>query len=270
MKKVVLTIVISCVLIVALLLAFAKFIVNAPQDSNPNTSASSQVTGTTSIPSTTVPIVTTAPPSTGAPQNSAPAPSETSPNKTESKPQDSVTQTSIPAQNNTSSAERAELPAWKKSYANYVTVIQNYHQYDHFALVYLDDDDIPELYMYGNGKAKICTVDGNSGYGIDLDGYGGGNYCEKSGNFMNITKVDNFLVMRIYRLENNTFYETFCGMEDKTTNSPTYYVGDPSEFVEVSEETMKATVAQYIDTSNLKFLHENALTYEDFIKLMTT
>ena len=270
MKKVVFTIVISLVLIVALLLAFAHFIINAPQGSNPNTSASSQETGTTSVPSTTVPIVTTAPVNTGTPQNSAPVPPETSPNNTESQPQDSISQTSAPTQNNIGSAEQEESPAWKKSYANYATVIQNYHKYDHFALVYLDDDEIPELYMYGNGKAKICTVDGNSGYGIDLDGYGGGNYCEKSGNFMNITQVDNYLVMRIYRMENNAFYETFCCMEDKTTDPPTYYIGDPSEYVEVSEETMKATVAQYIDTTNVKFLHENALTYEDFIKLMTT
>lgn len=269
MKKVVLTVVISCVLIVALLLAFAKFIVNAPQPNNAETSSHSQTTGVISIPSTTIPSVSTAPPDTSAPpkpESQPPVVPETSPKETEGTPPSSVPQTSSPAQDS-NSTEKEELPSWKKQYANYVTIIQNYYEpYDRFALVYIDDDDIPELYMYRKDSATIRAIRGNGMIGLDLNSVGGGNYHEKSGHFMNVYQDGKYLVMRIYHLT-NAFYEVFCGMEDKTTDPPTYYSGD-SAYAAVSEETYKYLVSQYIDTDKVTFLHENALTYDEFMELM--
>ena len=83
---------------------------------------------------------------------------------------------------------------------------------------------------------------------------------------MNVYQDGQYLVMRIYHLT-NAFYEVFCGTEDKTTDPPTYYTGDSAE-VAVTEQTYKYLVAQYIDTDKVTFLHENALSYDEFMELM--
>ena len=179
-------------------------------------------------------------------------------------PSKEITTESKKPSNPTSSVDLNELPSWKRRYINYAGIRAQRGDYNKFALVYLNDDDIPELYMYGDGKSEIGTAhsDGNSMIGIPLDGGGGGgSYVERSGNFMNIYPEGNMLVMRIYTME-GPFIEVFCGKEDKTTNPPTYYIDD--YMWQGTEEEFKNVVSQYIDVSSTKFLHSNALSYDEF------
>lgn len=157
-----------------------------------------------------------------------------------------------------------DLPQWKRLHIISATV--NKAKYDHFALVNIDNDNIPELYMYGDGQSEICAVRGNATIAQRLNGVGGGNYHPQSGRFLNVYTENNYLVMRIYQLS-NAFTQVFYGREDKTVQPAAYYIEKYTGAV--SEEEFKAAVAEYIDTTQTEFLHKNALPYDAFIEQIT-
>lgn len=167
--------------------------------------------------------------------------------------------------------QKEELPEWKRMYINYATVLRT--KYDHFALVYIDGDDIPELYMYGNDKAELCAFrkDGaapekNVLIAQQLNGVGGGNYHKKSGHFLNVCAEDQYLAMYVYELT-DVFRQTFYGKEDKSVVPPVYYIGKYTGAV--SEAEFKEAVNQYIDTNSIEFLHQNAVTFDAFTEYVT-
>lgn len=167
--------------------------------------------------------------------------------------------------------QKEELPEWKRMYINYATVLRT--KYDHFALVYIDGDDIPELYMYGNNQAELCAFR-NDGVSPEkkvliaqqLNGVGGGNYHKKSEHFLNVCAEDEYLAMYVYELT-DVFRQTFYGKEDKSVDPPVYYIGKYTGAV--SEAEFKEAVNQYIDTDSTEFLHQNAMTFEAFKEYVT-
>lgn len=261
MAKKIAIIVIVCILNLLLVLTIMKVLQNPPQLGQETTQAS------TTNPSVTAPAdattTDTTPTETTLPQSTT---QETVPETTESVPtqgaQDKPETPATPTvDTQTQPTVKEELPLWKTLYKNYATVRRN--EFTHFALVYIDGDDIPELYMYGNSKAHVGAARGNGMIGKDIDGVGGGNYQEKSGKFLNVSMEGNMLVMRIYQLS-DAIYELFYGREDKSVDPPAYYI--LNDTTPVNEETFKAEVAKYMDTTQTKFLHENALGYDAFVE----
>lgn len=196
---------------------------------------------------------------------------ETQPNATEPTPTQSETQNTTPTapQKPTQpSTQPQELPQWKQMYIAQATVWRT--RYDHFALVYIDGDDIPELYMYGNNQSEVCAYRSDP---VNLqkkvlisqrmNGMGGGNYHKKNGQFLNVCAEDGYLAMYVYELT-DIFRQTFYGREDKSVNPPAYYIGNYTGAV--SEQEFKNTVNQCIDTSKIEFLHQNALTLDAFVE----
>lgn len=196
---------------------------------------------------------------------------ETQPNATEPTPTQPETQNTTPTAPQKPSqptTQPQELPQWKQMYIGQATVWRT--RYDHFALVYIDGDDIPELYMYGNNQSELCayrsdTVNPQKKVLISqrMNGMGGGNYHKKSGQFLNVCAEDGYLAMYVYELT-DIFRQTFYGREDKSVNPPAYYIGNYTGAV--SEQEFKNTVNQYIDTSKTEFLHQNALTLDAFVE----
>ena len=258
MAKKIAIIVIVCILNLLLVFTMVKFLESPPQLGQETTQASTTTPAMTAPPDTTA--TDTTPTETTLSQNTT---QETVPETTESVPtqgtQEKPTTPTVDTQ--TQPTVKEELPLWKTQYKNYATVRRN--EFTHFALVYIDGDDLPELYMYGNGKAHVGAARGNAMIGKDIDGVGGGNYQEKSGKFLNVSAEGNMLVMRIYQLS-DAIYELFYGREDKSVDPPAYYILDYT--IPVDEETFKAEVAKYMDTNQTKFLHENALGYDAFVE----
>lgn len=171
----------------------------------------------------------------------------------------STEQTSPTTESNPNQDE--DQPVWKKLYTNFATINKN--SYEYFALVYIDGDGIPELYMFNSNEAQICAVRNDRVISQKLTGVGGGNYHKESGHFLNVYQDNGILYMRVYHLT-SAFSQVFFGREFKTTDSATYYIGDSSE--PISEEAFKEAVNEYIDTTKTSFMHENALTYNDLIE----
>ena len=263
MAKKITIIVIVCILNLSLVFTIMKYLESPPQHEQETTQAST-TTPSTTAPTDTTPAETTLPESTA--QETGPTEKETAPtqattqDKVKPEKETPVTPTTD-TQPQTQPTVKEELPLWKTMYKNYATVKRN--EYTHFALVYIDGDDIPELYMYGNGKSHVGAARGNAMIGKNFDSVGGGNYHEKSGTFLNVSAEGNMLVMRIYQLS-DAFYELFYGREDKSVDPPAYYILNYT--IPVDEETFKAEVAKYIDTTQTKFLHENGLPYDAFVE----
>ncbi len=261
-KKIAIIVVVS-LLNIFLIIAIVKYLDSAPQLGQ---DTSDPAASTTTEPMTTAPLESTDPdttlPETSATQETEHTEEGTAPTQvtTQDKTEDPVAAT-VATQAPTQPTVQEELPMWKTLYKNYATVKRN--EYTHFALVYIDDDDIPELYMYGNGKSHVGAARGNAMIGKNFDSVGGGNYQEKSGKFLNVSVEGNMLVMRVYQLS-DAFYEIFYGREDKSVDPPAYYILNYT--IPVDEETFKAEVAKYMDTTQTKFLHENALGYDAFVE----
>lgn len=212
----------------------------------------------------------TLPEDTTAPETK---PTETNPisSQESTEPQESVnpvTPTVAPVKPTQPPAQTEELPQWKQMYIGQATVWRT--RYDHFALVYIDGDDIPELYMYGNNQSELCAFRSDAVnpqkkvlISQRMNGMGGGNYHKKSGQFLNVCAEDGYLAMYVYELT-DIFRQIFYGREDKSVNPPKYYIGNYTGAV--SEEEFKNTVKQYIDTSKTEFLHKDALTLDAFVE----
>ena len=148
-KKIATTVIIS-LLSFFLFLAFVFLARNLPQQVKNDPMSDGQTETTTGLVATeptstnsTIPYNTTSPEI--IPQTTAPPPTQepTTPPKNENPVTPTSTPTKPPTQPTT---KPQELPKWKQMYINHVTVWRT--RYDHFALVYIDGDDIPELYMY--------------------------------------------------------------------------------------------------------------------------
>lgn len=172
--------------------------------------------------------------------------------------------TTPPVTDTQPSVKPEELPKWKQMYINHVTVWRT--RYDHFALVYIDGDDIPELYMYGNNQSELCAFRDDAIYSLRMNGMGGGNYHKKSGRVMNVCVEGEYLAMYVYELT-DVFRQIFYGREDKNVNPPAYYIENYTGAV--SEEEFKNTVNQYINTNETEFLHQNAVTFDAFADYVT-
>lgn len=192
---------------------------------------------------------------------------EPPPSQETSEPQkneNAVTPTDSPIKPTKPPVQTEELPKWKQMYINHATVWRT--RYDHFALVYIDGDEVPELYMYGNNQSELCAFRNDAIYSLRMNGMGGGNYHKKSGHVLNVCSEGEYLAMYVYELT-DVFRQTFYGREDKNITPPVYYIGNYTGAV--SEEEFKNAVNQHIDTGKTEFLHQNAVTFDAFPAYVT-
>lgn len=272
-RKIILVIV-ACAVEVLLVLAFIKFVWNPGGLGNENTSDTIQTTTSYNDLPGMESEVTTGPETeetqaenkkdldTTVNEEEKPSDPTVTEKETENKQDGNTEQTSPPTESQ-QPQENKEQAAWKKLYSNYVTINKN--TFTQFVLVNIDGDDIPELYMFSNNKSQICAIRNDQIISLSLTGVGGGNYHKGSGHFLNVYQDNGYLIMRVYHLS-NAFSEVFYGREYKTADTADYYIGDSTE--PISEDSFKEAVGEYINTSNLTFLHENALSYDAFMVQM--
>ena len=89
-------------------------------------------------------------------------------------------------ENSTDTSKTVDTPEWKTAYLNFLEQEKDSHR--SYALVYIDGDDIPELYLSGIAEAtgdSICTYKNGAAIEQQLNRIGGGWYIEKSGYVVN-------------------------------------------------------------------------------------
>lgn len=170
------------------------------------------------------------------------------------------------------SIDTAGLSGWKKAYAE--TINKNSKYYKEFALVYINNDAVPELYMKGKSDKvgdMICYYSNNKGVTFKISQSGGGSYVEKGGALYNEFEIiENKTDVTIYKFDTTGFEKLLFGRfnNDKTNYLMCYELGL------VATEKLQATtkqefddkVASFIDLSKAKKLDANTSSISEFAK----
>ena len=109
-----------------------------------------------------------------------------------------------------------QVPAWKTEYLNFIE--RNKDEYVEYALVYLDGDNIPELYLSGSCEAAgdaICAYKNNRLIIQQMNRKYGDSYIYKSGLFFNFNGNMGYYTAEVYKLTNNGFSTLFYGTQEE-------------------------------------------------------
>lgn len=160
--------------------------------------------------------------------------------------------------NSTIIAETDATPEWKTAYLNFLEAEKDTHL--SYALIYIDGDDIPELYLSGYCEAtgdSICSYKNGAIVEQQLNRIGGGWYIEKSGNVINQNGKMGQLHTHTYRLNEAGFILTFEALSSERAE----YLGNDeySFYYEYSIGDKPVTESEYNSTVNAAFNFENAI-----------
>ncbi|MBQ2704980.1 MAG: hypothetical protein IJF58_05475 [Clostridia bacterium] len=172
--------------------------------------------------------------------------------------------------NSTSIAKNSDAdatPKWKTAYLNFIEKEKD--SYCSYALIYIDGDDIPELYLSGIDEAtgdSVCAYK-NGVVEQPLNRIGGGWFVEKSGNVGNRNGHMGDLYTHIYNLNENGFVLTFEALclervealgDDEYKLHYEYSIGDKP----ATESEYNSAVESSFDFENATRLNENEVNYD--------
>lgn len=154
--------------------------------------------------------------------------------------------------------------AWR---AAYLEILEANKHCRSFALVYVDDNDVPELYIMGIDEAEGDRVFSYR-YGemitLHLLRTGGGQYIERGGTIANENGHMGRCYNKVYQLGENGFVQTFDALTeikyDSKTEKDNYLYSISGEAV--SEETFQAAVNSSFDFSRAVKFTDSAVSYE--------
>ena len=164
--------------------------------------------------------------------------------------------------------ETDDTPEWKTAYLNFLEQEKDSHR--SYALVYIDGDDIPELYLSGISEAtgdSVCTYKNGAAIKQQLNRIGGGWYIEKSGNVINQNGNMGHIYTHVYKLNESGFVMTFEALSaervevlenDEYKLHYEYSIGDKS----VNESEYTSAIKAAFDFENAVRLNENEVNYD--------
>ena len=157
---------------------------------------------------------------------------------------------------------------YKQAYIDFLKDKQG--PYRLFSLVFIDGDDIPELYLMGSSEAQgdmVCSFKNGSLTKLQLSRTGGGRYIERSGDIINQNGHMGLYYDNVYKLDENGFsqilsakyterYEDIGNGEYNTYRE--YFIDN----VSVSETNYNTAVSSAFDLSQSVRLDANAVSYD--------
>lgn len=168
--------------------------------------------------------------------------------------------------------EEQILADCKKAYLEFLKDKKD--PYRLFSLVYMDHDDIPELYLSGVSEAEgdmICSFKNGVVVYQHLSRIGGGKYVERSGRMINQNGHMGLYYDHVYQLSENGFSQVLnakytesyehIGNEEYITHRE-YFIDDTP----VSEADYNRAVSSAFDLSKAISLYENAVSYDEVIQ----
>ncbi len=118
---------------------------------------------------------------------------------------------------------------WKTAYLNYIKTLDP-NGYTAFRLVYVDGDNVPELFVSGSCEAAgsiVCTYNNGTVNSVHLNRLGGCSYVPKSGQIHNFNGNMGYYTATVFRLSNGKFTQLFNGLEIVDIRETTGENGDP-------------------------------------------
>ena len=161
---------------------------------------------------------------------------------------------------------------YQKAYLDFLKDKKESHRL--FSLVFIDDDNIPELYLSGVSEAEgdmICSLKNGVVVYQYLSRIGGGKYVERSGNIINQNGHMGLYYDNVYTLSENGFSQILnaryteryehIGNEEYNIYCD-YFIGDTP----VSEADYNNAVSSAFDLSKAVSLYENSVSYNTIIE----
>ena len=167
-----------------------------------------------------------------------------------------------------STKNSTDTPEWKTAYLNFLEQEKDSHR--SYALVYVDGDDIPELYLSGIDEAtgdSVCAYKNGTVIEQPLNRIGGGWYIEKSGSLINQNGHMGGIYTHVYKLNENGFMLTFEALSIERVEALEnddyklhyeYSIGDKS----VNESEYNSAIETAFNFDNAVRLNENEVNYD--------
>lgn len=169
---------------------------------------------------------------------------------------------------NQEASPKDEPTAWK---APYLELIERIH-WDHcsYALVYVDGDEIPELYFGGSSEATgdaVYSYQNGTIVEQQLKRCGGGRYIAGSGKIINENGHMGYYYTDAYQLSERGFTQIFQGssverVEHLGNEEYRYYTDYFIEEAPVTEKEFNEAVNAVFDVSRSLSLDDHAASYE--------
>ena len=167
-------------------------------------------------------------------------------------------------ENSTDTSKTVDTPEWKTAYLNFLEQKKDSHR--SYALVYVDGDDIPELYLSGIAEAEgdsICSYINGTVIEQPLHRIGGGWYIEKSGTVFNRNGHMGQVYTHVYKLVEEGFVLTFEALSSESINDEyrlyyEYSIGGKP----VTESEYNSAVETAVDLKNAVRFNENEVNYD--------
>ena len=166
------------------------------------------------------------------------------------------------------------LGEWQMAYLDYISTRKD--DYAFYALVFIDNDNIPELYMSGYNEAtgdSVCSIRNGAIIEQRLNRVGGGSYIKKSGRFANQNGSMGVLYTDVYKLGEAGFSQKFSAFSAEVIGKEEN--GDLKLDYEYYVNDEKVDKADYDDANSDAFnfdkatrLNKDAVEYEEFKKLV--
>ena len=118
-----------------------------------------------------------------------------------------------------SSTKPADTAPWKVAYSKYIESLEEEKYDSGFSLVYIDSDNIPELFVSGGCEAtgsRICSYKNSKLITVELSRLGGASYIPKSGLVLNCNGNSGYYTTYIYRLTGSSFVPLFHALNEET------------------------------------------------------
>lgn len=165
---------------------------------------------------------------------------------------------------------------WRQAYLAYIQGDNIYgvalsDQWFEFKLIYVDDDNIPELWINGGtlaGGCQLCTVDESTVKDIFISEYGSLQYIERMGLFYTGGGHMDVYWDSVYRLQGGQFVELAHGDYGAEGNANILYDSDGAPIyqyswngVEMTEQEYESQLAVAFDVSSARNIFDEP-TYD--------
>ncbi len=151
---------------------------------------------------------------------------------------------------------------WRQAYADYVKKAAK-EGYNSFNLIYVDNDDVPELFLGSGIEAtgeRLCTYHNGKIVEQTLYRTYSTSYIENSGLIQNYYGSQGCYGIEIYKLQNGKFemLHTAYIEEGYSEDYGEFYSGCYLDKKEILREDLDKKIAEYFDANKAKFTYENA------------
>ena len=182
--------------------------------------------------------------------------------------------TTNPSTNDTQKDDGATFFDWKTAYLDFIERRESDYGFDfRYALVYIDNDDIPELYAMGACEADgdlICSFRNGCMIEQYLSRNAGGKYVERSGIVINQNGHMGQYYDNVYKLDQNGFSqilkasytEHYVPLENSKNDDyeiiNEYFINGKT----VSKDEYNAAINATVDLSQAVEFYENSVSYD--------